>query len=390
MNYQHDIVIVGSGLAGLSAANQCKDMDVAVVTKLYPTRSHSCAAQGGIAASLGNEEEDKWEWHMFDTVKGGDYLSDQDTVEILTKNAAQAVYELEHMGVPFSRDKNGRIAQREFGGHTSNYGEKPVKRACYASDRTGRVTMDTLYEQSMLHKIKFYSEHYVLSLVCDESRCVGVVVYELSNGEIHFLQAKAVLIATGGCGRIFKVTSNSFSSTGDGFGLVYDAGLPLEDMEFIQFHPTGLYPLGILISEAARGEGGVLKNSKDERFMERYAPTVKDLAPRDIVSRAILTEIKEGRGINGGNYVYLDITSLGEEKIMKRLWEITSFARIYLGVDPVHESIPVTPTCHYIMGGIPTDEKGRIIRDEKETVVEGLYASGECACHSVHGANRLG
>jgi succinate dehydrogenase / fumarate reductase flavoprotein subunit len=391
MNFQHDIIIVGAGLAGLQAAVECVDSaDVAVVSKVFPTRSHSCAAQGGIAASIGNEEEDHWEWHMFDTVKGSDYLADQDAVEVMARDAPRVIYELEHMGVPFSRNAQGKIAQRNFGGHTRDYGKAPVKRACHASDRTGRVSMDTLYEQCVRHKIKFYSEHYVLSLVFDSGRCVGLVTYDLATGDIHFIAAKAILLATGGCGRIYKTTSNSFATTGDGFNLAYQAGIPLEDMEFVQFHPTGIYPLGILVSEAARGEGGVLRNNLGERFMERYAPTVKDLAPRDIVSRAILTEIREGRGIDGKDYVYLDLTHLGEEKILKKLWEITSFVRIYLGIDPVHEPVSVQPTCHYIMGGIPTDINGRILADENGTVAGGLYAAGECACVSVHGANRLG
>ncbi len=391
MNFQHDIVIVGAGIAGLRAAVECADKgDVAVVSKVFPTRSHSCAAQGGIAASLGNEEEDRWEWHMFDTVKGSDFLADQDAVEVMAKDAHRAIYELEHMGVPFSRNTEGKIAQRNFGGHTRDYGKAPVKRACHASDRTGRVSMDTLYEQCISHRIKFYSEHYVLSLVFDEGRCLGLVTYDLPNGELHFTAAKAILLATGGCGRIYKTTSNSFATTGDGFNLAYQAGIPLQDMEFVQFHPTGLYPLGILVSEAARGEGGILRNRLEERFMERYAPTVKDLAPRDIVSRAILTEIKEGRGIDGKAYVHLDLTHLGEERILKKLWEITSFVRIYLGIDPVHEPIPVQPTCHYIMGGIPTDVDGRVLSDENGKVAKGLYAAGECACVSVHGANRLG
>ncbi len=391
MNFQHDIVVVGAGLAGLQAAVECVDSaDVAVVSKVFPTRSHSCAAQGGIAASIGNEEEDHWEWHMFDTVKGGDYLADQDAVEVMARDAPRVIYELEHMGVPFSRNAQGKIAQRNFGGHTRDYGKAPVKRACHASDRTGRVSMDTLYEQCVRHKIKFYPEHYVLSLVFDSGRCAGLVAYDLPTGELHFIAAKAVLLATGGCGRIYKTTSNSFATTGDGFNLAYQAGIPLEDMEFVQFHPTGIYPLGILVSEAARGEGGVLRNNSGERFMERYAPTVKDLAPRDIVSRAILTEIREGRGIDGKDYVHLDFTHLGEEKILKKLWEITSFVRIYLGIDPVHEPVPVQPTCHYMMGGIPTDIDGRVLADERGTVAGGLYAAGECACVSVHGANRLG
>jgi succinate dehydrogenase / fumarate reductase flavoprotein subunit len=391
MNFQHDIVIVGAGLAGLQAAVECVDSaDVAVVSKVFPTRSHSCAAQGGIAASIGNEEEDHWEWHMFDTVKGSDYLADQDAVEVMARDAPRVIYELEHMGVPFSRNAQGKIAQRNFGGHTRDYGKAPVKRACHASDRTGRVSMDTLYEQCVRHKIKFYPEHYVLSLVFDSGRCVGLVTCDLPTGDLHFIAAKAVLLATGGCGRIYKTTSNSFATTGDGFNLAYQAGIPLEDMEFVQFHPTGIYPLGILVSEAARGEGGVLRNGLGERFMERYAPTVKDLAPRDIVSRAILTEIREGRGIDGKDYVHLDLTHLGEEKILKKLWEITSFVRIYLGIDPVREPVPVQPTCHYIMGGIPTDIDGRVLADENGTVAGGLYAAGECACVSVHGANRLG
>ena len=389
--YQHDIVIIGAGLAGLRAAVECAGQtDVAVVSKVLPTRSHSGAAQGGITAPLGNEEEDHWEWYFFDTVKGSDYLGDQDAIEILVKDAPRAIYELEHMGVPFSRTPDGKIAQRNFGGHTRDYGKKPVKRACYAADHTGRVALDTLYDQCLRHRVKFYSEHYVLSLAFDKERCTGVVIYDLATGELHLLQAKAILLATGGCGKIYKTTSNGSASTGDGFNLVYQQGIPLEDMEFVQFHPTGLYPLGILVSEAARGEGGILKNRLGERFMERYAPTVKDLAARDVVSRAILTEIREGRGIGGKDYVHLDLTHLGKEKLSEKLWEITSFVRIYLGIDPVHEPIPIQPTCHYIMGGIPTDVNSRILADEKGSSVPGLYGAGECACVSVHGANRLG
>ena len=391
MIFQHDIVIVGAGLAGLRAAVVCAgETNVAVVTKVLPTRSHSGTAQGGITASIGNEEEDHWEWHLFDTVKGSDYLSDQDAVEIMVKDAPRAIYELEHMGVPFSRTPEGKIAQRNFGGHTRDYGKKPVKRACYAADHTGRVVLDTLYDQCLRHQVKFYSEHYILFFIFDEGKCVGVVTYDLATGELHFLQAKTVLLATGGCGKIYKTTSNGFALTGDGFNLAYRSGIPLEDMEFVQFHPTGLYPLGILVSEAARGEGGILRNGQGERFMERYAPTIKDLAVRDVVSRAILTEIKEGRGIGGKDYVHLDLTHLGEKKISEGLWEIASFVRIYLGIDPVYDPIPVQPTCHYMMGGIPTDIDGRVLGDEKGSVVRGLYGAGECACVSVHGANRLG
>ncbi|MBM4338665.1 MAG: succinate dehydrogenase flavoprotein subunit [Deltaproteobacteria bacterium] len=391
MNFTHDIVIVGAGLAGLRAAVECVGhADVAVVSKVFPTRSHSGAAQGGITAALGNEEEDHWEWHLFDTIKGSDYLGDQDAIEVMVRDAPRVIYELEHMGVPFSRTPEGKIAQRNFGGHTRDFGKKSVKRACYAADRTGRVVLDTLYDQCLRHHVKFYSENYLLSLIFDGKRCSGVVTYDLATGELHLLQAKAILLATGGCGKIYKTTSNGFASTGDGINLAHQAGIPLEDMEFVQFHPTGLYPLGILVSEAARGEGGWLRNRLGHRFMEHYAPTVKDLAARDVVSRAILTEVREGRGIGGKDYVHLDLTHLGEEKIEKRLWEIASFARIYLGIDPVYDPIPVQPTCHYIMGGIPTDVDGRVLRDEKGSVASGLYAAGECACISVHGANRLG
>jgi succinate dehydrogenase / fumarate reductase flavoprotein subunit len=388
---QHDIVIVGAGLAGLRAAVEVADQtNVAVVSKVFPTRSHSGVAQGGITAPLGNEEEDHWEWYFFDTVKGSDYLGDQDAIEIMVKDAPRAIYELEHMGVPFSRTPEGKIAQRNFGGHTRDYGKKPVKRACYAADHTGRVVLDTLFDQCLRHQVKFYSEHYVLSLIFEERRCSGVVTYDLATGELHLLKAKAVLLATGGCGKIYKTTSNSRSTTGEMFNLVYQLGIPLEDMEFVQFHPTGLYPLGILVSEAARGEGGILRNRLGERFMERYAPTVKDLAARDVVSRAILTEIREKRGIAGKDYVHLDITHLGEEKISEKLWEIASFVRIYLGIDPVYDPIPVQPTCHYIMGGISTTVDGKVLSDEKGSIVQGLYAAGESACVSVHGANRLG
>jgi len=391
MIFQHDIVIVGAGLAGLRAAVECVGQaNVAIVSKVLPTRSHSGAAQGGITAPLGNEEEDHWEWYFYDTVKGGDYLGDQDAIEILVKDSPRAIYELEHMGVPFSRTAEGKIAQRNFGGHTRDYGKKPVKRACYAADHTGRVVLDTLFDQCLRHQAKFYSEHYLLSLIMDRRRCVGVVIYDLATGELHLLQAKAVLLATGGCGRIYRTTSNGNATTGEVFTLAYRLGIPLEDMEFVQFHPTGLYPLGILVSEAARGEGGLLRNRLGERFMERYAPTVKDLAARDVVSRAILTEIREGRGIGGKDYVHLDLTHLGEEKIQEKLWEIASFVRIYTGIDPVYDPVPVVPTCHYMMGGIPTDVDGRVLANEKGSIVPGLYAAGECACVSVHGATRLG
>ena len=391
MIFQHDIVVVGAGLAGLRAAVECAEAaDIAVVSKVLPTRSHSGAAQGGITAALGNEEEDRWEWHFFDTVKGGDYLGDQEAIEIMVKDAPRAIYELEHMGVPFSRTPEGRIAQRNFGGHTREYGKKPVKRACHAADHTGRVVLDTLYDQCLRRSVKFYPEHYVLSLVFEEGRCTGVVTYDLATGELSFLRARAVLLATGGCGKVYRTTSNGFATTGEIFNLAYQSGIPLEDMEFVQFHPTGLYPLGILISEAARGEGAILRNGAGERFMERYAPTIKDLAARDVVSRAILTEVREGRGIGGKDYVDLDLSPLGEEKIREKLWEVASFARIYLGVDPVRQPVPVAPTCHYVMGGIPTDGDGRVLADEVGTVVDGLFAAGECACVSVHGANRLG
>ncbi len=391
MTVEHDIVIVGAGLAGLRAAVEAVGgADVAVVSKVMPTRSHSGAAQGGITAALGNEEEDRWEWHLFDTVKGGDYLGDQDVIEIMVRDAPRAIYELEHMGVPFSRTPDGRIAQRNFGGHTREFGRTPVKRACHAADHTGRVVLDTLYDQALHHRVRFYSEHYVLSLVFEGARCAGVVVYDLAAGELLFLRAKAVLLATGGCGRMYGTTSNGFATTGEVLSLVYRAGIPLEDMEFIQFHPTGLFPLGILVSEAARGEGGILRNDLGEPFMERYAPRIKDLAARDVVSRAILTEIRKGRGIGGKAYVHLDVTHLGEKKITEKLWEITSFARIYLGIDAVRQPIPVSPTCHYLMGGIPTDGDGRVLADEAGGIVPGLYGAGECACVSVHGANRLG
>ncbi len=391
MRFKHDAIIVGSGLAGLRAALEvARSGDVAIISKVFPTRSHSAAAQGGITAALGNEEEDRWEWHMFDTVKGSDYLGDQDAIEMMAQDAPRAIYELEHMGVPFSRNAHGKIAQRAFGGHTRDYGVAPVRRACYSADRTGRVILDTMYEQCLNSGVKFYSEFYVLSLAIEGEHCRGVVAYELATGEIHTLHAKAVLFATGGNGQIFRTTSNGFANTGDGIAMAYQSGIPLEDMEFVQFHPTGITGLGILISEAARGEGGILRNGEGEAFMERYAPTVKDLAPRDMIARAMMTEIREGRGINGQRHLHLDLTHLGKERIHERLWEIASFSRIYAGVDPVEAPIPVEPTCHYLMGGIPTDKEGRVLRDGQDAILHGLYAAGECACVSVHGANRLG
>jgi succinate dehydrogenase / fumarate reductase flavoprotein subunit len=390
MNFKHDVVIVGSGLAGLRAALEVADgSDTALVSKVYPTRSHSGAAQGGIGAALGNEEPDNWEWHMYDTVKGGDYLTDQDVAEVLAKDAVRAIYELEHMGVPFNRTAEGKIAQRAFGGHTRNFGEGPVKRACYAADRTGRVILDTLYGEAVRKGIKVYSEFNLMDLVVEQGRIAGIVVCELATGDLHVLQAKAVLLATGGFGKVFKVTSNCHANTGDGVNLVYEAGIPLQDMEFVQFHPTGIYGMGVLISEAARGEGGILRNRDGQRFMEQYAPTIKDLAPRDVVSRAIITEIRAGRGIEGSDFVHLDLTHLGKERIAERLSDISSFARIYQGIDTALDPIPVSPTCHYAMGGIPTNSDGQVL-DEHSEPFPGLYAAGECACNSVHGANRLG
>jgi len=391
MNHQYDVVIVGAGLAGLRAAIELgEDTRTAIISKVFATRSHSGAAQGGIGAALGNEEEDHWKWHMFDTVKGSDYLADQDAVEILTKDAPRTIYELEHMGVPFNRTEEGRIAQRAFGGHTSNFGKAAIKRACFAADRTGRVILDTLWEKCLQRGIDFFNEYQIMNLTVRDGRCCGVTAYELASGTLHHFHSKAVLLATGGAGKIFRTSSNAFASTGDGMAIAFRAGAALEDMEFVQFHPTGIYKLGILISEAVRGEGGILRNSEGERFMERYAPTIKDLAPRDMVSRCILREIRDGKGIDGKDYVFLDLTHLGEEVISSKLAEISGFARTYAGVDVTKEPIPVQPTCHYMMGGIATDTDGRVMVDNQDHTISGLYAAGECACVSVHGANRLG
>jgi succinate dehydrogenase / fumarate reductase flavoprotein subunit len=390
MDLTHDVIIIGTGLAGLRAALEVSGAaDTAVISKVYPTRSHSGAAQGGIGAALGNEEPDDPQWHMYDTVKGGDYLADQDAAEILATDAPRAIYELEHMGVPFNRTEEGKIAQRPFGGHTRDFGAAPVKRACYAADRTGRVILDSLYGEAVRQGVTVYPEVILLDLIVESGRAVGFTAYELADGTIHTFRAKAIMIATGGFGKVYKTTSNCFANTGDGAAAVYRAGLPLEDLEFIQFHPTGIHGLGVLISEAARGEGGILRNDRGERFMERYAPTIKDLAPRDVVARAITTEIREGRGIGGADFVHLDITHLGAERIKEKLNDIASFVRIYLGIDPAEKPIPVKPTCHYMMGGIPTDVNGRVV-DRAGNVIHGLYAAGECACVSVHGANRLG
>jgi succinate dehydrogenase / fumarate reductase flavoprotein subunit len=390
--YKFDAIIVGAGGAGLMAAIQMAGKaNVAVVSKLYPPRSHTGAAQGGISAALGNVEEDTWEWHMFDTVKGGDYLVDQDAAEVLAREAVDAVLELEHMGLPFNRTPDGRIDQRRFGGHTRNYGEAPVRRACYAADRTGHMIIQTLYQQGIKHKVNFFDEHHLLDVIfSSDGACCGCVVMDIETGEIHTLHAKAVLIATGGFGRVFRITSNAMAGTGDGIAIPFRRGVPVMDMEFYQFHPTGLYKLGILLSEAARGEGGILRNSEGEAFCARYAPTLKDLAPRDMVSRFIYQEVKEGRGIDGKDYVHLDLTHLGAKVIDEKLPDVTDFARTYLGVEPKTEPVPIQPTAHYAMGGLPTDVDGRVIRDEQATVIPGLYSAGESACVSVHGANRLG
>src|SRR5215204_4809199 len=393
--HQYDVVIVGAGGAGMRAALEASTRSrTAVLTKLYPTRSHTGAAQGGMCAALANVEEDNWEWHTFDTVKGGDYLADQDAVEIMCKEAIDAVLDLEKMGMPFNRTPEGRIDQRRFGGHTRDHGKAPVRRACYAADRTGHMILQTLYQNCVRLGINFFNEYYVLDLVMTEVDGVeqpsGVVAYDLATGELHVFQAKAVVFATGGFGKIYKTTSNAHTLTGDGVGIIWRKGLPLEDMEFYQFHPTGLAGLGILLTEGARGEGGILRNDAGERFMERYAPTIKDLAPRDMVRRAIYTEVRQGRGCGPHkDYVLLDLTHIPADQLESKLPDITEFSRTYLGIDPVVEPVPIYPTAHYAMGGIPTDVDARALRDNKR-VVPGLFSAGEAACVSVHGANRLG
>jgi succinate dehydrogenase / fumarate reductase, flavoprotein subunit len=396
MTQQHtfDAVIVGAGGAGLRAALETsRRARTAVITKLYPTRSHTGAAQGGMCAALANVEEDNWEWHTFDTVKGGDYLVDQDAAEIMCREAIEAVYDLEHMGMPFNRTPDGKIDQRRFGGHTHHHGAGAVRRSCFAADRTGHMILQTLYQQNVRQGTIFFDEFYVLDLLLapDDGRAAGVVAYELATGELHTFRAKSVVFCTGGYGKMFKITSNAHALTGDGPGVCYRRGVPMEDMEFFQFHPTGLYRLGVLLSEAARGEGGILRNSDGEAFMERYAPTIKDLAPRDMVSRAIYTEIREGRGAGpDGDYVYLDVSHLDPGVIDAKLPDITEFARTYLGVEPKKEGVPIQPTAHYAMGGIPTNVDAQVVADAADTVIGGLFAAGECACVSVHGANRLG
>jgi succinate dehydrogenase / fumarate reductase flavoprotein subunit len=410
--HQFDVVVVGAGGAGLMAGLYAsRGAKTAVISKLYPTRSHTGAAQGGISAALGNYEEDRPEWHMYDTVKGSDYLGDQDAIEFMTNEAIDAVLELEHMGLPFDRTPEGKISQRPFGGHTNNVTGKPVRRAAHAADRTGHMILQTLYQQCLKNKVTFFDEYQVLDFLIVNGKAAGVVAVSLATGEVHTFHAKAVIFATGGHGRIFEVTSNAYAYTGDGAAILLRRGLPLEDMEFFQFHPTGIYKLGILITEGVRGEGGILINGNGERFMPKYAPTVKDLASRDVVSRAIYTEIREGRGVKGSNYVYLDVRpesvikyaamdgrtnpdgtpyKITGEQVLQKLPDIIDFCRVYLGVDPLTQMMPIQPTAHYTMGGIPTNKYGEVVIDSKNTVFAGLYAAGECACVSVHGANRLG
>ncbi|WP_326688423.1 succinate dehydrogenase flavoprotein subunit [Streptomyces sp. NBC_01795] len=393
--HKYDTVIVGAGGAGMRAAiESTKRSRTAVLTKLYPTRSHTGAAQGGMAAALANVEEDNWEWHTFDTIKGGDYLVDQDAAEILAKEAIDSVLDLEKMGLPFNRTPQGKIDQRRFGGHSRNHGEAPVRRSCYAADRTGHMILQTLYQNCVKEGVEFYNEFYVLDLLLNEEEGVkktaGVVAYELATGEIHVFRAKAVVFASGGNGKFFKVTSNAHTLTGDGQAAAFRRGLPLEDMEFFQFHPTGIWKMGILLTEGARGEGGILRNKDGERFMEKYAPVMKDLASRDVVSRAIYTEIREGRGCGADkDHVYLDLTHLPPEQLDAKLPDITEFARTYLGIEPYTDPVPIQPTAHYAMGGMPTNVQGEVLFDNS-TPVPGLYAAGEVACVSVHGANRLG
>ena len=398
LKHEFDAVIVGAGGAGLYAALEASRASsanrIAVISKLLPIRSHTGAAQGGIGAALGNIEEDKPEWHAFDTVKGGDYLVDQQAASILANDAVQAVYDLENRGLPFSRTPEGKIDQRRFGGHTRNFGEAAVRRACYAADRTGHMILQTLYQQCIKNNVSFFDEFHLVDVLINGRECIGAVALELATSELHVFGAKAVLIATGGFGRMFHTTSNAYANTGDGPAVLARRGVPLEDMEFFQFHPTGIRGMGILITEGVRGEGGILRNAKGDRFMEQYAPTLLDLAPRDMIARAIVTEIRAGRGVLGDptkdDYVHLDATHLGSEVLEKKLPDISDFCRTYLNLDPAQKPIPVQPTAHYGMGGIPTDLDGRVVADGQGGTYEGLYAAGECACVSVHGANRLG
>jgi succinate dehydrogenase / fumarate reductase, flavoprotein subunit len=409
--HQFEVVVVGAGGAGLMAGLYAsKTAKTAVISKLYPTRSHTGAAQGGISAAFGNSEEDRAEWHTYDTVKGSDYLGDQDAIEFMCNEAPQAVLELEHYGLPFDRTPEGRISQRPFGGHTNNETGKPVRRACHAADRTGHMILQTLYQQCLKNDVNFYDEFQVIDLLMDGDRAAGVIAVELATGELHTFHAKSVIIATGGHGRVWEITSNAYAYSGDGAAITYRRGIPLEDMEFFQFHPTGIYKLGILITEGVRGEGGILLNGKGERFMTKYAPTVKDLASRDVISRAIYLEIREGNGINGSNYVYLDVRpevvnryaaldgrtmpdgspyTVTAEELLKKLPDIIDFNRVYLGIDPMTQPMPIQPTAHYTMGGIPTNKFGEVL-NENGAPYPGLYAAGEAACVSVHGANRLG
>ncbi|MDQ5917505.1 MAG: succinate dehydrogenase / fumarate reductase, flavoprotein subunit [Pseudomonadota bacterium] len=389
-----DAVIVGAGGAGLRAAIQLSEagLKTAVLSKVFPTRSHTVAAQGGVSASLGNSEEDHWHWHMYDTVKGSDWLGDQDAIEFMCKKAPEVVVELEHFGMPFDRTDEGKIYQRPFGGHMSNFGEKPVRRACAAADRTGHAMLHALYQRNVRANTQFFVEWMALDLIRDEDgQVLGVIALEMETGEVVAFHAKATIFATGGAGRIFYSSTNAFINTGDGLGMAARAGIPLEDMEFWQFHPTGVAGAGVLITEGVRGEGGILRNSAGERFMERYAPNAKDLASRDVVSRAMVTEINEGRGCGPNkDFVLLDITHLDPATIMKRLPGIREISIQFAGIDPIKAPIPVVPTCHYQMGGIPTNYKGQVIADASGKPVTGFYAAGECACASVHGANRLG
>ena len=421
MNYHRfDCIIVGAGGAGMMAALESSRVSgTAVVSKLYPTRSHTGAAQGGIAAALSNLEDDSWENHAYDTIKGGDFLVDQTAAEILCKEAVECIYELEHMGLPFDRTADGRISQRRFGGHTKpnpKYDPSapagteaakpriPVMRACHAADRTGHMILQTLYQQCIKQGVTFFDEFHMLDLVMVDGECRGIVAIEMATGQLHTFHAKSVMLATGGFGRMFKVSSNAYALTGDGPAIAYRHGVPLEDLEFYQFHPTGIYRLGILLSEACRGDGGIMFNGKGERFMETYAPNLKDLASRDVCSRSIYQEVRAGRGVGGKDFVYLDIraetinkyktsptgSDVDSHWVERRLPDIIDFARTYLGVDPIREPMPIQPTAHYGMGGLPTDLDGRVLRDASGAVIPGLFSAGESACVSVHGANRLG